>query len=156
MIQTREKFLLSLALVLFYERREKFLRTIIGVPIALVCYIIFVALIFGFCNWSFEKPADWSYGIPIITSLFSLGGACAIAEKFSSTAGAKITAMIIATFWILLVIVDIGGSINDVITVLTGGNLEPDLVGDIISLLDGLLNAKIFAVVSCILALGQK
>jgi len=132
------------------------LRATIGVPIALVCYIIFVALIFGFCNWSFEHPADWSYGIPIITSLFSLGGACAVVEKFSGTAGAKITTMIIAAFWILLVIVDIVGSINDVITVLAGENLEPDLVGDIISLLNGLLNAKIFAVVSFILALGQK
>ena len=137
------------------ERGENFLRTIIGVPIALVCYAIFVVLIFGFCNWSFERPADWSYGIPIITSLFSLGGACAVAEKFSGASGAKITSMIVAAFWILLVIVDVVGSINDVITVLAGENLKPDLVGDIISLLDGLLNAKIFAVVSFILAAGQ-
>lgn len=131
------------------------MRELIAVPIAIVCYVIFVALIFGFCNWSFERPADWSYGIPIITSLFSLGGACAVAEKLSGTAGAKITTMIIATFWILLVIADIAGSINDLITVLAGENLEPDLLGDIISLLDGLLNAKIFAVVSCLLAAGQ-
>lgn len=132
------------------------MRATIGVPIALVCYVIFVALIFGFCNWSFERPADWSYGIPIITSLFSFSGACAIAEKFSGTAGAKITAMIVAAFWILFVIVDISGSINDIITVLAGENLQPDVMDIIMEIVDGLLNAKIFAVVSCILALGQK
>ena len=137
------------------ERGENFLRTIIGVPIALVCYVIFVALIFGFCNWSFERPADWSYGIPIITSLFSLGGACAVAEKFSGASGAKITSMIVAAFWILFVIACISGNINDIITVLAGENIEPDAMDIVMEIVDGLLNAKIFAVVSCLLAAGQ-
>ncbi len=131
------------------------MRELIGVPIALVSYVIFVALIFGFCNWSFERPADWSYGIPIITSLFSLGGACAVAENFSGASGAKITAMIVAAFWVLFVVADVSGSINDIITVLAGKNVEPDVMDVLMEIVDGLLNAKIFAVVSCILAAGQ-
>ena len=132
------------------------MREIISVPVALVCYVIFVVLILAFCNWFFDKPGDWPYVIPIVTSSFSLGGACVIAEeKLSSKSGAKITAMIVAAFWILFVIVDITGNINDVITALAGENPKPDTLDVIMFYVDVLLNAKIFAVVSCLLAAGQ-
>lgn len=132
------------------------MRTAVSVPIALVCYVFFVILFLMLCNWFFDRPADWPYIIPIIVSSFSLAGACVIAEeKLSSKSGAKITAMIVATFWILFVIVDITGNINDVITVIAGKNPSPDALDVIMFYVDVLLNAKIFAVVSCLLAAGQ-
>jgi len=132
------------------------LRTAVSVPIALVCYILFVILFLVLCNWFFDRPAEWPYVIPIIVSSFSLGGACVVAEeKLSSKSGAKIAAMIVAAFWILFVIVDITGNINDVITVLAGKNPSPDTLDIIMFYVDVLLNAKIFAVVSCLLAAGQ-
>lgn len=132
------------------------MRTAVSVPIVLVCYILFVILFLVLCNWFFDRPAEWPYVIPIIVSSFSLGGACVVAEeKLSSKSGAKITAMIVAAFWILFVIVDITGNINDVITVLAGKNPSPDTLDIIMFYVDVLLNAKIFAVVSCLLAAGQ-
>lgn len=132
------------------------MRTAVSVPIALVCYILFVILFLVLCNWFFDRPAEWPYVIPIIVSSFSLGGACVVAEeKLSSKSGAKITAMIVVAFWILFVIVDITGNINDVITVLAGKNPSPDTLDIIMFYVDVLLNAKIFAVVSCLLAAGQ-
>ena len=136
------------------RKKVNVLREVVGVPVALVCYVIFVALIFSFCNWSFERPADWPYGIPIITALFSMGGACGVAEKISSSAGAKITAILIAAFWVLFVIADMTGTVNDFLNVLAGNNPNPDAADIIMQLVDGLLNAKIFAVTSCILASG--
>ena len=132
------------------------MRAVASVPIALVCYVFFVALFLVLCNWFFDRPADWPYVIPIIVSSFSLAGACAVAEeKLSSKAGAKITAMIVAAFWILFVIVDLTGNLNDIVTILAGKNPKPDTLDVIMFYVDVLLNSKIFAVVSCLLAAGQ-
>lgn len=76
-------------------------------------------------------------------------------EKFSSKAGAKITAMIVAAFWILFVIVDITGNLQDLVMVLAGKNPRPDTLDVIMFYVDVLLNSKIFAVVSCLLAASQ-
>lgn len=132
------------------------MRDFISVPIALACYIISVAIILALCNWFFDKPSEWSYAIPIITSSCSLAIACGVAEeKLSSKTGAKIASVIIAAFWILFVIVDISGGINDIITVLAGKNPEPDTLDVIMFYIDVLLNSKIFAVVSCLFTIGQ-
>ena len=132
------------------------MRDVISVPIALLCYVVAVAIILALCNWFFEKPSEWSYVIPIITSTFSFALAYVVAEeKFSSKAGAKITAVIIAAFWIIFVVVDISGSIDNLIRVLAGKNIEPDALDVIMMYVDVLLNSKIFAVVSCLLAAGQ-
>ena len=132
------------------------MRAAAVVPVALVCYVFFVVLFLVLCNWFFDRPADWPYLIPIIISSFSLGGACMVAEeKFSSKAGAKITAMIVAAFWILFVIVDITGNLQDLVMVLAGKNPRPDTLDVIMFYVDVLLNSKIFAVVSCLLAASQ-
>lgn len=132
------------------------LREIVSVPVALVSYVIFVALILVFCNWFFDKPSDYPYLIPIITSSFSIGLACMVAEeKLNSKAGAKITAIIIAAFWIIFVIVDLSGSVKDIIDALTGKELQPDALDIIMMYVDILLNSKIFAVISCLFAAGQ-
>ena len=132
------------------------MRDVISVPVALLCYVIAVAIILALCNWFFEKPSEWPYAIPIITSAFSFALACFVAEeKFSSKAGAKITAVIIAAFWVVFVFVDISGSIEDLIHILAGKNIEPDALDIIMTYIDVLLNSKIFAVVSCLLAAGQ-
>lgn len=116
------------------------MRDVISVPVALLCYVFFVVVISIFCNWFFDSPEEWPYLIPFVTSFFSLGLACFIAEeKFSSKSGAKITAMIIAAFWVIFVVADIVGAVDDVIAVL-------------MLYVDVLLNSKIFAVVSCFLA----
>lgn len=132
------------------------MREVISVPVALLCYVISVVVILAFCNWFFDNPREWTYAIPIITSSCSLAIACYVAEeKLSSKTGAKLTAVIVATFWILFVIVDISGDLNDIVAVLAGKNLEPDALDVIMMYVDVLLNSKIFAVVSCLLAAGQ-
>ena len=132
------------------------MREIVSVPVALACYVISVVLILMFCNWFFDKPREWSYAIPIITSSCSFIIACVVAEdKLSSKTGAKITAVIIAAFWIVFVIADISGGINDIITALAGKNPQPDTLDVLMFYVDVLLNSKIFAVVSCLLAAGQ-
>lgn len=116
------------------------LRAIISVPVALLCYVFFIVVTSIFCKWFFDRPEEWPYLIPIITSFFPMFMACIIAEeKFSSKSGAKITAIIIAAFWIIFVVADITGIFDDIIAVL-------------MLFMDVLLNSKIFAVVSCIVA----
>ena len=132
------------------------MREIFSVPIAILCYVVSVVVILIFCNWFFDNPKEWSYAIPIITASGSLALACDIAkEKLKSKTGAKITALIISLLWILFVIVDISGSINDIINVLAGKNIEPDAMDVIIFYVDILLNSKIFAIVSCLFTAGE-
>lgn len=132
------------------------LDKIITVPILLVCYVISVIVIFALCNWWFDRPENWPYVIPIITSLFSIGIVAGIAEeKLSDKAAAKIAIMIIAAFWVLVVIADVTGTIGDIVNAVSGKDPEPDALDIFVTLLDGLLNAKIFAVVSCLMAASE-
>lgn len=152
----REHHTKILAVKIKNKRSVIILREIVSVPVALVIYVISVALILAFCNWFFDKPSDYPYLIPIITSSFSMALACMIAEeKLNSKAGAKIAAVLIAAFWIIFVIVDLSGSVKDIIDVLTGKELQPDALDIIMMYVDILLNSKIFAVVSCLVAAGQ-
>lgn len=132
------------------------MREILSVPIAILCYVVSVVVILIFCNWFFDNPKEWSYAIPIITASGSLALAYDIAkEKLSSKTGAKITAFIISAFWVFFVIIDMSGSINDIISVLAGKNIEPDAMDVIIFYVDILLNSKIFAIVSCLFTVGE-
>ena len=129
------------------------MRDVISVPVALLCYVFFVVVISIFCNWFFDRPEEWPYLIPFITSFFSFGMACGLAEdKFSSKSGAKVTAFLIAAFWVIFVVADIAGAVDDVISVLVGKYTGPSDLDVIMFYVDILLNSKIFAVVSCLTA----
>ena len=131
-------------------------RDVVAVPVALVCYVIAVVLISLFCQWFFDRPEDWPYLIPIITAGFSMAAAVGVAEeKFDSKPSAKVVAIIIAAFWVVFVIVDVAGGIQDLINFLAGKDPDPDALDVIMLYVDVLLNSKIFAVVSCLLAAGQ-
>lgn len=126
---------------------------IIIVPVSLLCYVISVVVTLIFCNWFFDRPEEWPYLIPFITSFISFGMACGLAEeKFSSKSGAKITAFLIAVFWIIFVVADIAGAVDDVISVLAGKYPDHDALDVIMFYVDVLLNSKIFAVVSGFMA----
>ena len=131
------------------------MREIIGVPVGIIIYLISVVVIMAFCQWSFEKPQEWQTAIPIITSLFSMGIACGIVEdKFSKLSG-KFLTLIIATFWIALVVVDITGNIQDLIGMFKGETPTFDELDMVMFYVDGVLNVKIFAITSAIMALGN-
>ena len=131
------------------------MRAIIGVPVGIIIYLISVVVIMAFCQWSFEKPQEWQTAIPIITSLFSMGIACGIVEdKFSKLSG-KFLTLIIAAFWIALVVVDITGNIQDLIGMFKGETPTFDEIDMVMFYVDGVLNVKIFAITSAIMALGN-
>ena len=131
------------------------MRAIIGVPVGIIIYLISVVVIMAFCQWSFEKPQEWQTAIPIITSLFSMGIACGIVEdKFSKLSG-KFLTLIIAAFWIALVVVDITGNIQDLIEMFKGETPTFDEIDMVMFYVDGVLNVKIFAITSAIMALGN-
>lgn len=131
------------------------MREIIGVPVGIIIYLISVVVIMAFCQWSFEKPQEWQTAIPIITSLFSMGIACSIVEdKFSKLSG-KFLTLIIAAFWIALVVVDITGNIQDLIGMFKGETPTFDELDMVMFYVDGVLNVKIFAITSAIMALGN-
>ena len=127
---------------------------LICVPVGLIIYVISVAAILAFCLWFFDKPHEWQTAIPIITSLFSLGIACGPIEKFSETSE-KILTFIIAAFWILFVVIDTKGTIEDFIGFFTGNTSTKDELDMLMFYIDSVLNAKIFAVVSGIMAFGS-
>lgn len=54
---------------------------LIAVPLGLVVYVISLTLILIFFMWFFDKPQEWSYLIPILTSLFALGIAMGVADS---------------------------------------------------------------------------
>jgi len=125
-----------------------FVRELIAVPIGLVLYVILVAVIFTFCLWFFDKPQDWPYLIPIITAFISLSIACDAAKNISSINGAKILGGIVVVFWIIFVVVDFAGTIQDIISALFGRSNTHDSMDVIMFYVDAALNAKIFAVTS--------
>ena len=130
------------------------MRAIIGVPVGLVIYVIAVVAIMTFCLWFFDKPQEWRIAIPIITSLFSSSIACSIAEGISKISE-KIVAALIALFWIAFVVVDVTGSIQNWISVIQGKTPTMDEIDMVMFYVDGVLNAKIFAVVSGLIAFGN-
>lgn len=140
---------------------KDFLTSIIGLPlvllgglIGLVIYLLCVAAIMSFCLWSFEKPQEWQTAIPIITSLFSLAISCGILDNFTKGLGAVLS-LIVAAFWIAFVVIDITGNIQDIIGFFQGETPTMDEMDIVMFYVDGVLNAKIFAVVSGLWALGQ-
>ena len=131
------------------------MKTLIGVPVGLIIYVISVVSILAFCLWSFEKPQEWQTAIPIITSLFSITIANFVAEdKFSKASGAVVS-WIVAAFWIAFVVIDIKGDIQDIIGFFQGKTPTMDEMDIVMFYVDGVLNAKIFAVVSGLWAFGS-
>lgn len=131
------------------------MKTLIGVPIGLIIYVISVAAIMSFCLWSFEKPQEWQTAIPIITSFLSLGIACGIAEDKFSKASGVIVSFIVAAFWIAFIVIDTKGTIEDFIGFFQGKTPTADEIDMLMFYVDAFLNAKIFAVVSGLWAFGS-
>ncbi|MBR1421245.1 MAG: hypothetical protein IJ575_09380 [Selenomonadaceae bacterium] len=126
----------------------------IAIPIGLVIYVISFALASIFLYWFFDRPQDWSYVIPILTSFTSLIIACeTIRGKFGNIS-ATITAWIVAGFWIFMVAADIFGFMNDIAGVIQGTYQEED--PGFVDIVNALLNTKIYAVTSALLAFGDK
>ena len=130
---------------------EMIMRSIVLVPLGLVVYVISVVLIFAFWCWFFDKPQEWTWFIPITTASFSLAIPCGfLEENFHSPVSAALVTIIVASFWVLFVIVDIGGSIADLVL----GNTSVDNIDILMLYIDTLLNSKIFAFISVCLAGG--
>ena len=127
---------------------------LIGGVIGLVIYLLFVALILAFCMWFFDKPHEWPYAIPIIISFFSLAITCGILDNFAKGLG-TVVAFIVAALWIAFIVIDVKGDIQDIIGFFQGEMQTMDEMDMIMMYVDGVLNAKIFAVVSGIFAFGS-
>ncbi len=130
------------------------MRELIAIPIGLVIYVILVAVIFSFCLWFFDKPHEWPYLIPILTAFISLSFACDVARNISSQNGAAILGAIVVAFWIIFIIVDFAGTIQNFIAALFGQSTSYDSLDALMFYIDAALNAKIFAVISIIAAMA--
>lgn len=134
------------------------MRALLGLAAGYVVYIVSVPLIFLFFYWFFDKPAEWSYFIPIATAIISIGCASGTAEEVSGgkKAGALLT-VLIAGMWVMLVVVDVVGGVSDIWHGLVG-HYEQGEVGVFEIFMfsfDSLLSSKIFAVVSVLVAGGS-
>ena len=64
-------------------------------------------------------------------------------------------AFIVAVLWIAFIVIDVKGDIQDIIGFFQGETPTMDEMDMIMMYVDGVLNAKIFAAVSVIFALGS-
>lgn len=118
-----------------------------GLIYALFGYVVSLALTVLFLYWWFDKPLEWRYFISIVSSLISIGVAYSITSEYSDKRLSFIVMMIIAAFWIMFVLVDILGSIQEII-----GTISIDRMDIVMIIVDKIISSKIFAVVSGLVA----
>lgn len=125
-----------------------------GLLYALSGYVISLVLIVTFWYWWFDKPLEWRYFISITSSLASIVVASGILSEYSNDKRILVILLtIIATFWILYVLVDILGFLQDIYDVLTNHRSNNTGTMEIIMyIVDEIISSKIFAVVSGLVA----
>ena len=125
-----------------------------GLIYALLGYVVSLALIVLFWYWWFDKPLEWRNFISIASALISIGVAYGILSEYSNDKRILVILLtIIATFWILYVLVDILGFLQDIYDVLTNQRSNNTGTMEIIMyIVDEIISSKIFAVVSGLVA----
>ena len=135
------------------------MKSLIAIPAALLAYVISVIMLCLFFVWFFDKPANWDYFIPIVTSFMAFVIAEATAEGMSGNHKvAALVGILIGIFWVIVVVADIFGNISDIIhAIISPQNYKPDVgIWDMfLFYFDTILSSKIFATVSAICAFGE-
>ncbi len=135
------------------------MRALLSIPAALCAYVISVIILFLFFIWFFDKPQNWDYFIPIVTSFMAFVIAEATAEEISGNRkAAALVGLLIGIFWVVLVVADIFGIVSDFIHMIIGSqNHKVDVgVWDMfLFYFDTILSSKIFATVSAVCAFGE-
>lgn len=134
------------------------MRSLVAIPAALLAYVISVILLFLFFIWFFDKPANWDYFIPIVTSFVAFVISEVTAEEISGNSKvAALVGVLIGIFWVVLVVADIFGNISDIVHAISDPqNYKADVgIWDMfLFYFDRILSSKIFATVSAICAVG--
>lgn len=135
------------------------MRSLVAIPAGLLAYVISIIIIFMFFIWFFDKPTNWDYFIPIVTSFMAFIIAEFTAEEISGNRKvAALVGILIGGFWVVLVVADIFGNISDFIHVIIGSKEYKNDVGIwdmFLFYFDTILSSKIFATVSAICAAGS-
>ena len=134
------------------------MRALVAIPAALLAYIISVMLLLLVFICFFDKPANWDYFIPIVTSFVAFVIAEVTAEEISGNSQvAALVGVLIGIFWVVLVVADIFGNISDIVHAISDPqNYKADVgVWDMfLFYFNRILSSKIFATVSAICAVG--
>ena len=125
-----------------------------GLLYALSGYVISLVLIVTFWYWWFDKPLEWRYFISIISSLASIVVASGIASGYGKKMSFIVVA-IIAAFWILFVVVDIVGLLQDIYSVLNNKRTDTGTMDIIMYVVDEIVSSKAFAIVSGLMAFNE-
>ncbi len=135
------------------------MRSLAAIPAGLLAYVISVIILCSFFIWFFDKPQNWDYFIPIVTSFMAFVIAEATAEEISGNHKvASLVGILIGIFWVVLVVADIFGNVSDFIHAIIGSQDHKTDVGvwDVfLFYFDAILSSKIFATVSAICAAGD-
>lgn len=135
------------------------MRVLLSIPAALLTYVISVILLFLFFVWFFDKPQNWDYFIPIVTSFVAFVIAEVTAAEISGNhKAAALVGLLIGIFWGVLVVADIFGNVSDFIHAIIGSQDHKNDVGAwnvFLFYFDSILSSKIFATVSAICAVGS-
>lgn len=124
------------------------------IPAALAGYAITVILSVLFWVWFFDKPWEWDYFIPIVTSVVSMSVAMGIAETFSSKTTSKVVLFIIAAYWVIFAVANFIGDVQDIFSfILHEKNFEEVFFS--YDLVDIFLSPNILAVTSVMMAMGH-
>ena len=135
------------------------MRSLAAIPAGLLAYVISVIILCSFFIWFFDKPQNWDYFIPIVTSFVAFVIAEMTAEEISgSHKVAAFVGFLIGSFWVVLVVADIFGNVSDIIHAIIGSQDHKNDVGAwemFLFYFDRILSSKIFATVSAICASGS-
>lgn len=135
------------------------MRSLAAIPAGLLAYMISVIILCSFFIRFFDKPQNWDYFIPIVTSFMAFVIADVTAEEISGNRKtAALVGLLIGIFWVVLVVADIFGNVSDFIHATIGLQDHKTDVGiwDVfLFYFDAILSSKIFATVSAICAVGD-
>ena len=135
------------------------MRSLAAIPAGLLAYVISVIILCSFFIWFFDKPTNWDYFIPIVTSFVAFAIAVGTVEEISGNhKTAALVGLMIGIFWVVLVVADIFGNISDMIHPIMDPKNYKNEVGAMDMFLfyfDRILSSKIFATVSAICAVGS-
>lgn len=135
------------------------MRSLVAIPAGLLAYVISVIIFCSFYIWFFDKPQNWDYFIPIVTSFMAFVIAEVTAEEISGNhKAAALVGLLIGIFWVVLVVADIFCNVSDFIHAIIGSQDHKNDVGAwdmFLFYFDSILSSKIFATVSTICAVGS-
>lgn len=130
------------------------MRESVGIPAGLLVYFLSTTILLLIVQAAFTRPQDWPTLITIAVSIIAFKLTCAAVKNFSTETGVAIVAFMITAFWLLSLGFDVFAGFDALMTFLSADPNSPKVFESFKELANSVMNKKICAGVSLIMAVG--